>query len=76
MSSSLVALAGLSLFLLGYRFYSRHISHRIYGLDDLLQTPAHELAEGVDSVPTKKHILWGNHYSSIAGAAPIVGPGR
>ena len=74
MSSSLVALAGLSLFLLGYRFYSKHISHRIYGLDDSIKTPAHELADGVDYVPTKKHILWGHHYSSIAGAAPIVGP--
>ena len=36
--------------------------------------PARELEDGIDFVPTQKHVLWGHHFTSIAGAAPIVGP--
>ena len=36
--------------------------------------PAHEFEDGIDFVPTRRHVLWGHHFASIAGAAPIVGP--
>ena len=72
-SAYLAAIAILS-FYLGYRFYSRFISDKIYGLDDNFITPAHEFEDGVDFVPTKRHILFGHHFTSIAGAAPIIGP--
>ncbi|MDP7716748.1 MAG: carbon starvation protein A, partial [Candidatus Marinimicrobia bacterium] len=42
--------------------------------DPDLKVPAHELRDDVDFVPTNKHILFGHHFTSIAGAAPIVGP--
>ena len=74
MNSALLAVIGLSAFYLGYRFYSRWISDQIYKTDPDLKVPAHELRDDVDYVPTKKHILFGHHFTSIAGAAPIIGP--
>ncbi|HEX9879484.1 MAG TPA: carbon starvation protein A, partial [Candidatus Binatia bacterium] len=49
-------------------------AEKIYRLDPDFKTPAHELEDGVEYVPTNKHILMGHHFVSIAGAAPIVGP--
>ena len=74
MNSALLAVIGLSAFYLGYRFYSGWISNQIYKTDSDLIVPAHELRDDVDFVPTKKHILFGHHFTSIAGAAPIIGP--
>jgi carbon starvation protein len=65
---------GVAAFLTGYRFYSRYIAHRIYRLDPDFVTPAHEFEDGVDFVPTNRHVLFGHHFTSVAGAAPIVGP--
>jgi carbon starvation protein len=73
--SSIALLAvGLSAFVTGYLVYSRYIAVRIYRLDPDFVTPAHELEDGVDYVPTNKHVLFGHHFTSVAGAAPIVGP--
>jgi carbon starvation protein len=69
----LVAIGGV-LFFLGYRYYSKYIAEKIYRLDSNYLTPAHQFEDGIDFVPTNKFILWGHHFTSIAGAAPIVGP--
>ena len=74
MNSAYLAAIALLSFYLGYRFYSRFISDKILGLDEDITTPAHEFNDGVDFVPTKRHILFGHHFTSIAGAAPIIGP--
>ena len=75
MSSIILVLFGLGIFFLGYKFYSHFIESRIYGISDSdLLTPAHEFQDGVDFLPTKRHILFGHHFTSIAGAAPIIGP--
>jgi len=75
MSSIILVLFGLGIFFLGYRFYSHFIESRIYGINDPdLITPAHEFEDGIDFLPTKRHILFGHHFTSIAGAAPIIGP--
>jgi carbon starvation protein len=73
-SSIALLVVGLSAFLTGYRFYSKFIAQRIYQLDADFTTPAHEFEDGVDFVPTNKHVLFGHHFTSVAGAAPIVGP--
>ena len=62
------------LFFLGYRYYSAYLAHKVYGVDPAFVTPAHEFADGNDFVPTNKHVLFGHHFTSVAGAAPIVGP--
>ena len=69
-----VALAVLIAFALGYRFYARFVGRRVFGDDEEIRTPAHEFEDGQDYVPTHKHILFGHHFTSIAGAAPIIGP--
>ncbi|MFQ6615930.1 MAG: carbon starvation protein A [Fidelibacterota bacterium] len=74
MSSALLALTGLSVFVLGYRFYARKIGSTLYHSDRDITTPAHEMEDGMDYVPTRRHILFGHHFTSIAGAAPIIGP--
>jgi len=73
-SAIIVLLLGLAAMAMGYYFYSRFIAEKIYQLDPNFRTPAHELEDGVDYVPTNKFVLWGHHFTSVAGAAPIVGP--
>jgi len=74
MSAIVLLLLGLGGMAAGYLFYSRFIATRIYKLDPDFRTPAHEFEDGVDFVPTNRFVLWGHHFTSVAGAAPIVGP--
>ncbi|PTX58175.1 carbon starvation protein [Melghirimyces profundicolus] len=74
MNAVLLALLGFVAFFLGYRFYSKFIAEKVYRLDPDYVTPAHRYNDGVDYVPANKHVLWGHHFSSVAGAAPILGP--
>src|SRR5699024_9067037 len=69
-----IAVAGLTIFVLGYRFYSKFVAEKIFRPDPNYVTPAHRYKDGIDFVPTNKFVLWGHHFTSIAGAAPIVGP--
>ncbi|NYH54676.1 carbon starvation protein [Nocardiopsis arvandica] len=69
-----VLLGALALFALGYRFYSAYLAKSVYALDPAFVTPAHSYKDGVDYVPTNKHIVFAHHFISVAGAAPIVGP--
>ncbi|MCA9682055.1 MAG: carbon starvation protein A [Myxococcales bacterium] len=73
--AALVTALVLLFFLAGYHFYARYVGRRIFGDDDPdFVTPAHTLQDGHDFVPTKRPILFGHHFTSIAGAAPIIGP--
>ena len=74
MNSVVLAVVGVAMMVLGYVLYSRFLARRVYKLQDSFVTPAHELDDGVDYVPTNKYVLWGHHFTSVAGAAPIVGP--
>src|SRR2546423_3738699 len=58
----------------GYRFYSRFLANRVFGLDDRRATPAERFNNGRDFVPTNKWVLYGHHFAAIAGAGPLVGP--
>jgi carbon starvation protein len=74
MNSILLAIGAIIIFALGYVFYSKFLAEKIYQLDPDYETPAHELKDGRDFVPTNKWIVLGHHFTSVAGAAPIVGP--
>ena len=74
MNSLTLALIGVAMVLAGYALYSKFLAQKIYALDDARTTPAVMLEDGVDYVPTNKYVLWGHHFTSVAGAAPIVGP--
>jgi len=58
----------------GYRVYSRYIARRVLELREDAVTPAHEFEDGVDYVPTHRFVLFGHHYASITGLAPMLGP--
>jgi carbon starvation protein len=74
MNANALLLIGLGAFVLGYLIYSRFIAGRIYRLDAEFRTPAHKQRDDIDYVPTNRFVLWGHHFTSVAGAAPIVGP--
>jgi carbon starvation protein len=66
--------AALLLYFLAYRFYAKFLSEKIWKLDPKAATPAHKFNDGFEYVPTRTSVVWGHHFTSIAGAAPIVGP--
>ena len=66
--------AAVCTYAVGYRFYSRFLATRVFGLDDRRATPAERCNNGRDFVPTNKWVLYGHHFAAIAGAGPLVGP--
>ena len=75
MSAITLALIGLVAVFLGYQYYSKFIAEKIYKLDPDFETPSHAMRDDIDYVPTNKFVLWGHHFTAVAGAAPIIGPG-
>ncbi|HXH24340.1 MAG TPA: carbon starvation CstA family protein [Vicinamibacterales bacterium] len=69
-----LVVAAVCTYLVAYRFYSRFIAYRVFGLDARRATPAERLNNGRDFVPTPKWVLFGHHFSAISGAGPLVGP--
>ncbi|WP_157270083.1 carbon starvation CstA family protein [Azohydromonas aeria] len=69
-----VVVAAVCVYLIGYRYYSLFLAQRVLGLDATRQTPAWKHNDGLDFVPTNKHVLYGHHFAAIAGAGPLVGP--
>jgi carbon starvation protein len=74
MNAALLAVVALVLYWLAYRFYARWMERKVYETDSDEATPAHQRPDGVDYVACRKHVLFGHHFCSVAGAAPIVGP--
>jgi len=73
-NAALLATLVFASFAIGYRYYSRFLAERVFVLRADEPVPSIERRDDVDFIPTPKSILWGHHYTSIAGAAPIVGP--
>ncbi|TRX76104.1 carbon starvation CstA family protein [Pseudomonas mangiferae] len=69
-----IVVAAVALYLVAYRYYSLFIANRVMQLDPARATPAVLNNDGLDYVPTNKHILFGHHFAAIAGAGPLVGP--
>lgn len=61
-------------YIIAYKLYGEFIGKRIFEVSNANNTPAVEYKDGVDYVPTKKGIIFGHHFTSIAGTGPIVGP--
>jgi carbon starvation protein len=74
MSPLVATVACFALYGLGYFVYARFIANRIYRLDPDRSTPAHDLRDGIDYVPTNRFVLFGHHFASITGLAPMLGP--
>jgi len=73
MNAAVLLIAAAVIFIIGYRIYGSYIA-KLYGEDDANPTPACTLKDDVDYVPTKPIVLFGHHFSSIAGGGPIIGP--
>ncbi|MGE8143755.1 carbon starvation CstA family protein [Pseudomonas frederiksbergensis] len=69
-----IVVAATAIYLVAYRYYSLFIANRVMELDPNRATPAVLNNDGLDYVPTNKHILFGHHFAAIAGAGPLVGP--
>lgn len=76
MAIIIVLLALSTFYFFGYRFWSKFLAEKVFKIKESEETPANDpqLQDGVDYLPVNSHVLWGHHYTSIAGAAPIIGP--
>ncbi|MFV2068223.1 MAG: carbon starvation protein A, partial [Pirellulales bacterium] len=74
MSTLLVAIGSFLGFIVAYHTYGRWLARRVFGLDPQARVPSELLRDNVDYVPTKKQVIFGHHFTSIAGTGPIVGP--
>jgi len=73
MNAAVLMIVAAVLFYLGYRFYGKYIS-KVFEENDANPTPACSIKDDVDFCPTKPIVLFGHHFSSIAGGGPIIGP--
>jgi len=74
MAALLIMLLSFGGYILMYKLYGQFIGKKIFKLNPASKVPAKELEDGIDYVPTKKEIIFGHHFASIAGTGPIVGP--
>ena len=74
MNTLLMCVIVFVLYIIAYHTYGKFLAKKIFNLDPNRTVPSVEFNDGVDYVPTKKEVLFGHHYASIAGLGPIVGP--
>ncbi len=74
MDTLIVAILSFFGFIVAYHTYGRYLARRVFGVSPDNPAPSKELEDGVDYVPTRKHIVFGHHFTSIAGTGPVVGP--
>ena len=74
MQTLAIALGALVLYLVAYHTYGRFLARRIFKLDPAARVPSVEMEDGTDYVPTRRGVIFGHHFTSIAGTGPIVGP--
>ncbi|MEM6798808.1 MAG: carbon starvation CstA family protein, partial [Planctomycetota bacterium] len=69
-----IALGSFAAFTLAYATYGKWIGQRVFGLSDEADVPSVRLRDDIDYVPTPTSVVFGHHFTSIAGTGPIVGP--
>ncbi len=74
MSAAVATIICFVLYGLGYHFYAGFLAQRIFRLDADRVTPAHAQRDDIDYIPTNRFVLFGHHYASITGLAPMLGP--
>ena len=74
MGAVMIMIIAFASYIIAYRLYGEFIGKKIFKLSNENVTPAEEFKDGTDYVPTKKGIIFGHHFTSIAGTGPIVGP--
>lgn len=74
MNAVTIVIGSICILLIAYRLYGTFMAAKVLKLDDSKPTPAHELEDGKDYVPTNKWVTFGHHFAAIAAAGPLVGP--
>ncbi|MBU1626555.1 carbon starvation protein A, partial [bacterium] len=74
MQSILIVIVTFFLYIIAYHTYGKFLRNKIFNVDINAKPPSHTMRDDIDFVPTRKEILFGHHYASIAGTGPIVGP--
>ena len=74
MNAITIVIASMCILMIAYRLYGTFMAVKVLKLNDSKLTPAHELNDGKDYVPTNKWVSFGHHFAAIAAAGPLVGP--
>ncbi|ALC91068.1 carbon starvation protein CstA [Bacillus sp. FJAT-18017] len=74
MNAISIVIGSICVLVIAYRLYGTFMAVKVLKLDDSKPTPAHELNDGKDYVPTNKWVTFGHHFAAIAAAGPLVGP--
>ena len=74
MAALLIMILAFIGYIIMYQLYGKFIGNKIFALSAAAKAPSVELEDGTDYVPTKKEVIFGHHFTSIAGTGPIVGP--
>lgn len=74
MNAAIILLITLGGYFFAYFIYGKYLRDKIFKLDPRNETPAHVHEDGIDYVPTRRSILFGHHFATIAGLGPILGP--
>ena len=74
MMTLFIALGSLVLYLLAYNTYGKWLGRKVFRLSAQSVAPSIEFEDGNDYVPSSKGVVFGHHFTSIAGTGPIVGP--
>ena len=74
MTTLAIAVLAFVGYIVAYHTYGRWLSRRVFKLDPQAVVPSRQLQDNVDFLPTKKEVIFGHHFTSIAGTGPVVGP--
>jgi carbon starvation protein len=74
MATLLIAAGAFIGYIIAYHTYGKWLSQKIFNVDAEAEVPSKQLQDNIDFVPTKKEVIFGHHFTSIAGTGPIVGP--
>lgn len=74
MNAITIVIASMCILMIAYRLYGTFMAVKVLKLDDSKPTPAHEVNDDKDYVPTNKWVSFGHHFAAIAAAGPLVGP--
>ena len=72
--TTIIVIIGFSIYLILYFTYGKKIERDVIGASDSIEAPSKRLYDGIDYIPARREVLFGHHFASIAGAAPIIGP--
>ncbi|MGB8268308.1 MAG: carbon starvation protein CstA [Priestia megaterium] len=74
MNAVTIVIGSICILMIAYRLYGTFMAVKVLKLNDSQKTPAHELEDGKDYVPTNRWVTFGHHFAAIAAAGPLVGP--